>query len=92
LQANDGKSVNAMAEHVEPGGIRTWYDEQGAGEPLVLLLVRGQAIDSGRTLGLLERALATADRLGMAAVAEEIPTLEAARGWRADAGRGGWGG
>jgi hypothetical protein len=45
----------------------------------VLLLVRGQASDSGRALGLLERALATADTLGMAAVAEGIRALQAAQ-------------
>jgi hypothetical protein len=66
-----------MADHVEPGSIRTWYDEQGAGEPLVLLLVRGQAGDWSRALGLLERALATVDTLGMAAVAGGIRTLHA---------------
>src|SRR5512132_3263013 len=26
-----------MAEYVELGGVRTWYDESGEGEPLVLL-------------------------------------------------------
>jgi hypothetical protein len=66
-----------MAEHVEPGGIRAWDDEQGAGEPLVLLLVRGQAIDRGRALGLLDRALAMADTVGMVAVAEGIRALQA---------------
>jgi hypothetical protein len=69
-----------MADHVEPGSIRTWYDEQGAGEPLVLLLVRGQAGDWSRALGLLERALATVDTLGMAAVAGGIRTLHATQG------------
>jgi hypothetical protein len=66
-----------MADHVEPGSIRTWYDEQGAGEPLVLLLVRGQASDWSRALGLLERALATVGTRGMAAVAGGIRTLQA---------------
>jgi hypothetical protein len=64
---------------VEHGGIRTWYDEQAAGEPLVLLLVRGQASDRSGALGLLERALATVDSLGMAAVAGGIRTLQAAQ-------------
>jgi hypothetical protein len=76
-QRNDGEGGSGMTGHVEPGSLRTWYDEQGAGEPLVLLLVRGQASDWGRALGLLERALATADTLGMAAMAEGIRTLRA---------------
>jgi hypothetical protein len=76
-QRNDGEGVSGMANHVEPGGIRTWYDEQAAGEPLMLLLVRGQATDRSRALELLEWALATADTLGMAAVAEGIRTLQA---------------
>jgi hypothetical protein len=42
-----------------------------------MLLVRGQASDWGRALGLLERALVTADTLGMAAMAEGIRTLRA---------------
>jgi hypothetical protein len=73
-----------MADHVEPGSIRTWYDEQGAGEPLVLLLVRGQAGDWSRALGLLERALATVDTLGMAAVAGGIRTLHATQAAQTD--------
>jgi hypothetical protein len=64
-QQNDGKGVSGMADPVEPGSIRTWYHEQGAGEPLVLLLVRGQARDRSRALRLLERALATADTMGI---------------------------
>ena len=76
-QRNDGEGVSGMANHVEPGGIRTWYDEQAAGEPLMLLLVRGQATDRSRALELLEWALATADTLGMAAVAEGIRTHQA---------------
>ena len=76
-QRNDGEGVSGMANHVEPGGIRTWYDEQAAGEPLMLLLVRGQATDRSRALELLEWALATADTMGMAAVAEGIRTLQA---------------
>jgi hypothetical protein len=67
-----------MADHVKPGSTRTWYDEQGAGEPLVLLLVRGQASDRSRALGLLERVLATARTLGMAATAEGIQAPQAA--------------
>jgi transcriptional antiterminator Rof (Rho-off) len=42
-----------------------------------MLLARGQAIDRSRALGLLDRALATADTLGMAAMAEGIRTLQA---------------
>jgi tetratricopeptide (TPR) repeat protein len=61
------------------------HDRLGAGPLLArtryeyarMLLVRGQAIDRGRALGLLERALAMADRLGMAAVAGGIRTLQA---------------
>lgn len=26
-----------MAQYVQLGEVRTWYDEQGSGEPLVLL-------------------------------------------------------
>lgn len=33
-----------MARYVDAGGVRTWYDEHGAGEPLVLL--HGGAVDS----------------------------------------------
>jgi hypothetical protein len=76
-QRNDGKGVSGMADPVGPGSIRTWYDEQGAGEPLVLLLVRGQASDLSRALGLLERALASVDTPGLAAVANGIRTLQA---------------
>jgi hypothetical protein len=69
-----------MADHVEPGAIRAWYDEQGAGELLVLLPARGQATDRSRVLGLLERALATVQTGGMAAVAGGIRApLPAAR-------------
>jgi hypothetical protein len=42
-----------------------------------MLLARGQATDRSRALGLLDRALATADTLGMAAVAEGVRTLQA---------------
>ena len=35
-----------MANYVELNGIRTWYDEQGAGEPLVLLHPGGVGVDS----------------------------------------------
>jgi len=44
-----------------------------------MLLARGQATDRNRALGLLDRARATADTLGMAALAEEIRTLQAAQ-------------
>jgi hypothetical protein len=43
-----------------------------------VLLAGGRAADRSRALGLLDRALATADTLGMAAVAEGIRTLQAA--------------
>jgi hypothetical protein len=80
-QAAREKLLQREREHtrmdVEPGGIRTWSDEQGASEPLVLLLVRGQATDRSRGLGLLERVIAAADTLGVAAVAEGIRTLQA---------------
>jgi pimeloyl-ACP methyl ester carboxylesterase len=33
-----------MGQYVQAGGVRTWYDEHGAGEPLVLL--HGGAVDS----------------------------------------------
>ncbi|HJW61237.1 MAG TPA: hypothetical protein VJ931_16535 [Actinomycetota bacterium] len=42
-----------------------------------MLLARGQATDRSRALGLLDRALATADTFGMVAVAEGIRTLQA---------------
>ncbi|MEO8955424.1 MAG: hypothetical protein ABI396_15355 [Ktedonobacteraceae bacterium] len=35
-----------MANYVELNGIRTWYDEQGAGEPLVLPHPGGVGVDS----------------------------------------------
>jgi len=44
-----------------------------------MLLRRGQATDRSRALGLLERALATANTLGMAALVEGIQTLQAAQ-------------
>jgi tetratricopeptide (TPR) repeat protein len=44
-----------------------------------MLLARGQAVDRGRALTLLDRALATADTLGMSAVANGIRTLQAAQ-------------
>jgi len=44
-----------------------------------MLLRRGQAADRSRAVELLDRALATASTLGMAAVAEGIQTLRAAQ-------------
>ncbi len=35
-----------MAEYVQLNGVRTWYDEQGSGEPLVLLHPGGVGVDS----------------------------------------------
>jgi tetratricopeptide (TPR) repeat protein len=49
-----------------------------------MLLARGQAIDRGRALALLDRALATADTLGMAAMAEGIRTLQAGQSMSAE--------
>ena len=39
-----------MAAYVEVGGLRTWYDERGSGEPLVLLHPGGAGVDA-RALG-----------------------------------------
>lgn len=44
-----------------------------------MLLRRGQPADRGRAVGLLDRALATASSMGMAAVAEGIQMLRAAQ-------------
>jgi predicted ATPase len=44
-----------------------------------MLLARGHGADRDRASGLLDRALATADTLGMAAVADEIRMLQAAQ-------------
>jgi hypothetical protein len=65
-----------MANHMEPGGLRTWYGELGAGEPVVLL-TRGQAADGSRADGLLDRALAAASSLEMGAVTQLIEALRA---------------
>lgn len=35
-----------MPEYTEVGGIRTWYDELGNGEPLVLLHPGGAGVDA----------------------------------------------
>jgi hypothetical protein len=49
-----------MATYVDLDGVRTWYDEAGTGEPLVLLHPCGAGVDSrafGPNLGALaERA------------------------------------
>jgi len=66
------------------------HDRLGAGPLLArtryayarMLLARGQAIDRSRALGLLDGALATADTLGMVAVAEGIRTLRATQAGR----------
>jgi AAA ATPase domain len=47
-----------------------------------MLLARGQPADRHRALGLLDRALASAGGLGMAAVAEQARTLRAAQAGR----------
>jgi hypothetical protein len=73
------------ADHFE-AAIRA-HDRLGAGPLLArtrhayarMLLARGQATDLSRAAELLDRALATADTLGMAAVAEGIRTLQAAQ-------------
>jgi hypothetical protein len=66
-----------MADHLEPGGLRTWFDEQGAGEPVVVLLARGQAADGSRADGRLDRALAATYSLEMGAVTRLIEALRA---------------
>jgi hypothetical protein len=66
-----------MADHLEPGGLRTWFDEQGAGEPVVVLLARGQAADGSRADGRLDRALAATYSLEMGAVTQLIEALRA---------------
>jgi hypothetical protein len=66
------------------------HDRLGAGPLLArtryeyarMLLRRGQAADRKQALGLLDRTLATADHLGMVAVAEGIRTLQAAQAGR----------
>ena len=73
------------AEHFQ-AAIAT-HERLGAGPLLArtryeyarMLLARGQPGDRSRALGLLDRALATADTLGMAAVAEGVRTLQAAQ-------------
>jgi tetratricopeptide (TPR) repeat protein len=47
-----------------------------------MLLARGQPADRHRALGLLDRALASAGSLGMAAVAEQAKALQAAQAGR----------
>jgi tetratricopeptide (TPR) repeat protein len=47
-----------------------------------MLLARGQATDRSRAVELLDRALTTADTLGMVAVAEGIRALQAAQAGR----------
>jgi hypothetical protein len=73
---NDGRDVSEMADHMEPGGLGTWYDEQGAGKPVVLL-ARGQAADGSQADGLLDRALAAVSSLEMGAVTQLIEALRA---------------
>jgi len=68
-----------MADHVEPGGLRIWYDEQGADEPFVLLLALGHATDRRRAFELLDQALATASTRGMTAVVGGIRAFQAAQ-------------
>jgi hypothetical protein len=66
------------------------HDRLGAGPLLArsryeyarMLLARSPATDRSRALGLLERALATADTLRMAAMAEGIRTLQATQAGR----------
>ena len=36
----------SMSEYLDIGGIRTWYDERGKGEPLVLLHPGGAGVDA----------------------------------------------
>jgi hypothetical protein len=49
-----------------------------------MLLAQGRATDRSRALGLLDRALASADTLGMAGVAEGVRALQAARAGRSE--------
>ena len=60
-------------ERLEAGPllVRTYYGYAR------MLLARGLAADRSRALGLLDRALATAETFGMVAVAEGIRTLQA---------------
>src|SRR4029453_6131954 len=75
---NDGRDVSEMADHMEPGGLGTWYDEQGAGKPVVLL-ARGQAADGSPAGGVLGRGLAPVPPLGVGAVPQVIGALRAVR-------------
>lgn len=47
-----------MPTHVQLSGVSTWYDEQGAGEPLVMLHPGGVGVDS-RAFGPSLKALAS---------------------------------
>lgn len=35
--SSNKERTTSMADYVDLGGVRTWYDERGEGEPLVLL-------------------------------------------------------
>ena len=36
-----------MAAYIEAGGVRTWYDEHGEGDPVALLHPGGAGVDAG---------------------------------------------
>src|SRR4029453_19395278 len=69
--------------HLEPTSMPRRRSRLGLRHPWPaaawVLLAGGGVVDRGRGLGLLDRALVTADALGMAAVAEGIRTLQAAQ-------------
>jgi AAA ATPase domain len=67
----------AVAAHHRLGA-RPWL-ARSRYEYARMLLARGQAADRHRALGLLDRALASASSLGMAAVAEQAKALQAAQ-------------
>jgi 2TM domain len=80
-QLNGRKDVGEMADHVAPGGVATWDDEQGAGEPLVLL-APGQATDRGRAIELLKEFLAGPHAIGLVLVSEGMHGLRAGQAGR----------
>src|SRR3984893_12013395 len=55
--ANDRPEEDEMADYVQLAGVRTWYEEHGEGEPLVLLHPGGDGVDA-RAFGPNGAALA----------------------------------